>query len=237
MAGSSNFTDHNPTNANQESDASYAADTTRTGGIVTDQVLPSPWLNKIWRQSSVFCAAFGDMMAAKGYTLSDAVRSTLAGVLANVMTFADLTVAAIVTALGFTPVQQGTGEGQLGNTVKIGWSAANRLRATVDVSDLGNIVFDINLFSTVPGDESQSLYLNGTTPPLMIKTGTVAMATGGAPTCSFVLPFPNACVGVVLCNLFNTVQTSAPSATVVDVGGFKYQCQNTNGAFWIAIGY
>jgi hypothetical protein len=39
-------------------------------------------------------------------------------------------------ALGFTPVQQGTGTGQLGNTVKIGWSG-NSLLAEVDVSPQG----------------------------------------------------------------------------------------------------
>lgn len=40
-------------------------------------------------------------------------------------------------ALGFTPVQQGTGVGQSWNTVKIGWSGSN-LKVTVDVTDLGN---------------------------------------------------------------------------------------------------
>lgn len=44
---------------------------------------------------------------------------------------------AAVAALGFTPVQQGTGGSQLPNTVKIGWSAANFLRVQVDASDFG----------------------------------------------------------------------------------------------------
>jgi hypothetical protein len=47
----------------------------------------------------------------------------------------------IAARLGYTPVQQGTGNAQLGNTVKIGWSGS-RLRASVDASDLGNVVFD-----------------------------------------------------------------------------------------------
>jgi LysM repeat protein len=42
--------------------------------------------------------------------------------------------------LGFAPVQQGTGIGQLNNLVKLGWSTANRLKLTVDNTDLGNIV-------------------------------------------------------------------------------------------------
>ena len=48
----------------------------------------------------------------------------------------------IPARLGFTPVQQGTGNGQLTATsVKVGWSGT-RLKATVDVTDLGNVVFD-----------------------------------------------------------------------------------------------
>lgn len=47
-------------------------------------------------------------------------------------------------SLGFTPVQNGTGAGQLGNPIKIGWSGT-RLKATVDNGDLGNVVFDSNL--------------------------------------------------------------------------------------------
>ena len=47
--------------------------------------------------------------------------------------------------LGFTPVQQGTGVGQGTNVVKIGWSAGSRLKATVDATDLGNLVFDSQL--------------------------------------------------------------------------------------------
>lgn len=48
----------------------------------------------------------------------------------------------ITARLGYTPIQQGTGNGQGTNVVKIGWSAANRLKATVDATDLGNFVFD-----------------------------------------------------------------------------------------------
>lgn len=53
--------------------------------------------------------------------------------------------------LGYTPVQQGTGVGQLSNMVKIGWNG-NRLRATVDSMDLGNFAF---------GDIPSSLPANG----------------------------------------------------------------------------
>jgi hypothetical protein len=56
-----------------------------------------------------------------------------------------------VSTLSFTPVQQGGVEGQGTNKVYIGWSteadtAGNqRLKATVDLTDIGNIVFDREL--------------------------------------------------------------------------------------------
>lgn len=43
--------------------------------------------------------------------------------------------------LGYTPVRQGSGTGQLNNTVFIGWSGT-RLKGQVDTTDLGNFVFD-----------------------------------------------------------------------------------------------
>ncbi|WP_371856307.1 phage tail protein [Pseudomonas sp. Irchel s3b5] len=47
--------------------------------------------------------------------------------------------------LGFTPVQQGTGHGQLGNIVKIGWGSDGQLRCTVDDLDLGVVWCQNNL--------------------------------------------------------------------------------------------
>ncbi len=53
------------------------------------------------------------------------------------------TLAAGVAAgnLGYTPVQQGTGIGQLGNNVKIGWKTGSLLGVTVDATDIGNVAF------------------------------------------------------------------------------------------------
>ena len=51
----------------------------------------------------------------------------------------------IPARLGYQPVQQGTGNGQTANVVKIGWSNAGRLKATVDATDQGNFVFDSNI--------------------------------------------------------------------------------------------
>ena len=64
--------------------------------------------------------------------------------------------------LGYTPVQQGTGTGQLTNTVKIGWSSSNRLKASVDDTDLGNIVFDGNLPSSLPANGGNADTVDGT---------------------------------------------------------------------------
>ena len=45
-------------------------------------------------------------------------------------------------SLGYTPVQQGTGVSQTENAIKIGWSAAAKLKVTVDNGDLGNVAFE-----------------------------------------------------------------------------------------------
>lgn len=47
--------------------------------------------------------------------------------------------------LSYIPVQQGTGVGQLGNTVKLGWDGVG-LKATVDSTDLGRMLFSQGSF-------------------------------------------------------------------------------------------
>lgn len=81
----SNFLQHNPSAANQENDATYATDTTRTSGIGVDQILPSPWLNKVWFQSSTFVAAMAAVISAwgGGYTIEDTNLATLETNLTN----------------------------------------------------------------------------------------------------------------------------------------------------------
>lgn len=77
--GTSNFLQHNPSAANQENDATYNSDTTRTGGIGVDQILPSVWLNKVWFQASTFIAALANVIAnfGSGYTITDTSISAL----------------------------------------------------------------------------------------------------------------------------------------------------------------
>jgi hypothetical protein len=90
MPGSNNFQQWNPSKINQETDAQYAADSERTGGAGTGETFPARTANKVLYQSSTFNKALGDALAAKGYTISDTDVVALAGVLAAVMTQADM---------------------------------------------------------------------------------------------------------------------------------------------------
>jgi hypothetical protein len=101
MSGSSNFLQWNPAQVNQETDSAYAADAQRTGGAQVNIPAPSATLNKLFYQTSTFCAAFGEMMANKGYVVSDASESVLAAVLANILTDADQ-LPTIIT-VGYSP--------------------------------------------------------------------------------------------------------------------------------------
>ena len=79
--------------------------------------------------------------------------------------------------LGFTPVQQGGGAGQLSNKVYIGWSGSE-LKAQVDVSDRGAIAFKSDIPNVLNASGTAPLYacrawvnFNG--------TGTVAIRASG----------------------------------------------------------
>ncbi len=103
MPGSTNFQQWNPAAANQENDAAYTSDTLRSGGAPTAAILPAATFNKFAYQQSVFIAAFAQMMANKGYALSDANYANLVTVLANVKTAAEF-LSAIVTVSYATSV-------------------------------------------------------------------------------------------------------------------------------------
>lgn len=64
----------------------------------------------------------------------------LASFIARLRDGVNFTVGAITAALGYTPVQQGTGTGQGSNVVKIGWSGAtNKLQVQVDSTNFATI--------------------------------------------------------------------------------------------------
>jgi hypothetical protein len=89
MAGSSNLKQFNPTKANQLNDTDYNNSSYRQNGAVAG-VAPSEVHNKLFYQLSTFIAAFGAMMAAKGYTISDSVYADLITELDDVITTADM---------------------------------------------------------------------------------------------------------------------------------------------------
>ena len=103
-------------------------------------------------------------------------------------------------ALGFTPVQQGTGVGQGSNDVKIGWRSGN-LGLTVDASDLGNFALQswcttnfarLNQFDDSKGTNGYQKLPSG----IIIQWG-VAAGSGSDGSVSFPTTFPNACRMVV----------------------------------------
>lgn len=59
----------------------------------------------------------------------------------NVSIATTLASGAALANLGYTPVHQGTGIGQLSNTVHIGWKTGSLLGVTVDSTDIGNVAF------------------------------------------------------------------------------------------------
>lgn len=80
----------------------------------------------------------------------------------------------IAARLGFTPVQQGTGVGQTANTIKIGWSAGGKLKATVDSGDLGNIAFESWVTSHVTAAIASKADTSGTYSGLNVGYATSA---------------------------------------------------------------
>lgn len=348
MAGATNFLQWNPTQNNQETDAQYQADSQRVGGAPVGTPWPSRTANKALYQVSTGVAALMQMMANKGFTVSDTNFGTLASVLAAIQTTADkktpyqivsyspsVTLNAATTSafqinlagncsitisggasgdtilliliqdatgnrtinvasmfpgtvveqpnpanniatviqlikgqnfwnngaqvpLGFNPVENGTGIGQIvTNRTKIGWSGS-RLKGTVDLSDLGNFVFDTQLtpvsaaaataqstinafkalfvgtFNTSPG--FFHIGTNGGNQMIMQWGKTGAFDTGPV-TATFPLTFPNACLVAFACDLFGG---SSRTVSVVSFNTSGVSIRNNGsapGALWFAIGW
>lgn len=90
MSGSSNFLQWNPSQANQETDSTYNADSQRVGGAADNTPFPAELANKLFYQLSTGIAALMQMMAAKGFNCQDTNLGTLASVLSAIVTTADL---------------------------------------------------------------------------------------------------------------------------------------------------
>ena len=117
----------------------------------------------------------------------------LASFIAKLRDGAGYTAGAIAAALGYTPVQQGTGTSQLSNTVKIGWSASSQLRAQVDATDFGvNWPINVTGNAATVGSLAAAEFVRRTTGNAMTLTwdgvnGYVYPAVDGIPQSSYVI--------------------------------------------------
>lgn len=102
MSATTNFQQWNPEAANQETDAEYTADAARSGGAGTGSVFASPTANKLFYQTSIFPAAFAEMLVQKNISTSDADFDQLVAALSNVLTTADQKPAQITVTFGST---------------------------------------------------------------------------------------------------------------------------------------
>lgn len=128
-----------------------AVPASNAGGFPTDGSLPAAvapttpgawWFHSITEELRHAIVALG---ASPDFTKTDQLATALLAALAHLavsINYNDLI--GKPAPLGFTPVQQGTGIGQLANTVKIGWDG-NGLKATVDSVDEGRFVLEPEL--------------------------------------------------------------------------------------------
>jgi hypothetical protein len=137
MPGTNNFIQWNPTAANQETDAQYVADTLRSAGATNPSILPSATANKVLYQATTFIAALAQALANKNYNVSDASLSTLAGVLANVITTADLTAYAPLASPTFTGTPAAPTPSTADNTTKLATTAFVKAQAYAPIASPG----------------------------------------------------------------------------------------------------
>lgn len=102
---STNYLQWNPGSANQESDATYLADSLRSGGATVNAIFGSALANKVLYQASTMATAIANAMVAHGVNASDASLSTLT---TNFVLFLQQIVASftalVVVAFSATPV-------------------------------------------------------------------------------------------------------------------------------------
>lgn len=144
---SSNFTQHNPTAANQLSDSDFAGNSLTTGGIGTDAIMPSEWMNARWYEDSTFVAAFALALSNKGYNPNKDNFSTLVAVLGNVITNNDLKPAQVTVAFSPTP----TFDCNLSNGFRINLTASVTSSFVINTPATGTIV-TFFIVSASPGN-------------------------------------------------------------------------------------
>ena len=142
--------------------------------------------------------------------------------------------------LGFTPVQQGGGAGQLTNKLHFGWSGSV-LKAQVDTTDLGRVWCDAEAPRAIATNGYQKLPSG-----LILQWGFRASPSGGA-AITFPITFPNECVGVWgVSRAYNVAACLGFTAELVSTSGFTCRPQfSSSGSVgvanepvsWFAIGW
>lgn len=148
-------------------------------------------------------------------------------------------------ALGFTPVQQGGGAGQLTNKVYIGHSSSGP-KIQVDSSDFGDLWYDVNGATKVAAQfANKSLSGNGyqVLPGGLIiqwgRTGSITASTASA--VSFPVAFPSAAFSVVASASTNNGagggELYSAAAYGASTTGFTIVNDSATSTFdWIAVG-
>jgi hypothetical protein len=178
-----------------------------------------------------------DVPSRTGSNASGTWGISITGNAATATIASGLTSGVAVANLGYTPVQQGTGSGQSSNTVKIGWSSASRLKATVDATDLG-------YFLTGPVVPQNSLSQNGyerLPSGLIMQWGIAASMAGGENrTITYPIAFPNSVFNIQ--TTINSDYDTNEIAFVYNINTSNFVMANSNpgsllGVYWSAIGY
>lgn len=218
--------------ANIESDPTWASDPLRTGNIPVDAALPSPMLNKLFRQSTVFVAALAQALVAKGYSTSDANQNTLAAVLANLVTQFDLANSPALGGNPTAPTQAGSD-----NSTRISSTAFAQALAAAAQSNAEAYAASLLEGFVLNGNNPGYFQIPaiGGFPGFIINFGESPASTIGSIT-TFALAFPNAALFAFACpngsssNIIGISIDSAAQATI-------YSNVGSAVAFWFVIGY
>lgn len=133
---SSNFLTWDSPGVNIENDAQYAADSLRSNGAPTGAILPSPVFNKFALQTSIFAAAFCEMLANNGFSTSDSNQAALAAVLDNIQLSTD--VKALQATVPFSP--NPVFDCSLASSFRIGLNGNVTSSTLVNVPPAGGII-------------------------------------------------------------------------------------------------
>jgi hypothetical protein len=172
--------------------------------------------------------------ASGSWNINAATATTSGTVSDGAITAAKLASGVAVANLGFNPVQQGTGVGQLSNVVKIGYSAQNKIKATVDITDFG-------YFLTGPSVPESSLSGNGyeKLPSGLIMQWGSFTQSGSSTVVTLPIAFPNAFVNVQQ-TLIGSGNVSAPGVNIANGQQFvstRDPVVPNNACYYFAIGF